>query len=420
MRQHEVNETTKSLVAYFTKRDVALYALGIGCCHNGNADDVEENNGHDERELRYVYERHAEFEVFPLYLLALFFIAEKRRENRSFGIRHFPPESMINHFDDGTCCGLLPKRCYRDPEDAKQVQNWPILHMSQSLTLYDNISFLEMHDDEADGELEVDPPMKINLETRITCVKPHTIGTFVTSVTTYHQSGKCIGTSKMVALILGLNPEKIIPFDEAHMSSKMKKDDERIIDGLRIKSNDQATSPIDETKTKTVIRYQIPKNAALFYRLSGDYNPLHVTGNVQDVTEGQEPIRKRSVLHGLCTLGYALRAVMRYVHGLRNRQEQYEMKLSSLQCSFVKPVFVNDVLRIEIWTDEEKSLSDDGRPVLDVCFCVFRERHNISSHGERQDDMALDKHQYDLVLDKGRAQFQMKSGSNVAKVISRL
>ena len=78
----------------------------------------------------------------------------------------------------------------------------------------------------------------------------------------------------MVALILGLNPEKIIPFDEAHMSSKMKKDDERIIDGSRIKSNDQAISSIDETKTKKVIRYQIPKNAALFYRLSGDYNPL--------------------------------------------------------------------------------------------------------------------------------------------------
>lgn len=95
MRQHEVNETTKSLVAYFTKRDVALYALGIGCCHNGNADDVEEKNGHDERELRYVYERHAEFEVFPLYLLALFFIAEKRRENRSFGIRHFPHDQSF-------------------------------------------------------------------------------------------------------------------------------------------------------------------------------------------------------------------------------------------------------------------------------------------------------------------------------------
>ena len=66
---------------------------------------------------------------------------------------------------------------------------------------------------------------------------------------------------------------------------------------------------------------------------------------MQDVTEGRETIRKRSILHGLCTLGYALRAVMRYVHGLRNRQEQYEMKLSSLQCSFVKPVFVNDVLQ---------------------------------------------------------------------------
>jgi acyl dehydratase len=178
--------------------------------------------------------------------------------------------------------------------------------------------------------------------------------------------------------------------------------------------NDQGTSPIDATKTRTVTRYQIPKNAALLYRLSGDYNPLHVTGNVPDVTN------KQPVLHGLCTLGYSLRAVLRYVHGLRNRQERYEMRLSSLQCSFVKPVFVNDVLRIEIWNEEEKCLGEDGRHMLDVCFRVFRERHTTSSHGERQHDLALDKHQYDLVLDKGRAQFQMKSGFYVAKVISRL
>jgi acyl dehydratase len=427
MTQHEVNETTKSLVAYFTKRDVVLYALGIGCCcDNGNVDDAEESNRHDERELKYAYERHTEFEVFPLYLLALFFIAVKRRDDKttnntnntttppSFGIRQFPPESMINRFDDGTSCGLLPKRCYRDPEDAKQIQDLTILHISQSLTLYDNISFVKMNDyNKNDGMLEVDdPPMQINLETRITCVKPRTIGTFVTSITTYHQSGKCIGTSTMVALILGLNPDKIIPFDEAPMSLT-KKDDERIIDRSRI--NDQGTSPINVGgKTRTVIRYQLPKNAALLYRLSGDYNPLHVTGNVQDETN------KQPVLHGLCTLGYSLRAVLRYVHGLPNRNERYEMKLSSLQCSFVKPVFVNDVLRIEMWDEEEKCLGEDGRHMLDVCFRVFRERKNTGRHGEKQGDMALDKHQYDLVLDKGRAQFQMKSGSNVAKVISRL
>lgn len=389
MRQHEVNETTKSLVAYFTKRDIALYALGIGCCNNGNADDVEDDNGNDERELRYVYERHTEFEVFPLFLLALFFIAEKRRDNRtqsSFGIRRFPPESMINHFDDGTSCGLLPKRCYQDPQDAKQVQNFSLLHMSQSLALYDNISFLEMHH-EADGELEVDPPMKINLETRITCVKPRTIGTFVTWVTSYHQSGKCIGTSKMVALILGLNPDKIIPLDEAPMSSTKEKDDDR------------ATSSIDVVRTKTVIRFQIPNNASLLYRLNGDYNPIHVTGNVPDVND-------KPVLHGLCTVGYALRAVMRYVHGLSNRHERYEMKLSSLECSFVKPVFVNDVLHIEIWDDyQEKCLSEDGRPVLDVCFRVFRERHNDARS---------------QVLDKGRAQFQLEAGTNITKAMSRL
>lgn len=134
MTQHEVNETTKSLVAYFTKRDVVLYALGIGCCcDNGYVDDAEESNRHDERELKYAYERHTEFEVFPLYLLALFFIAVKRRDDKttnntnntttppSFGIRQFPPESMINRFDDWTSRVVVS--CRNDATETRRMRS---------------------------------------------------------------------------------------------------------------------------------------------------------------------------------------------------------------------------------------------------------------------------------------------------------
>ena len=56
---------TKSLVAYFTtKQDVALYALGIGCCDVDEDDGNEKDGNQRDRELRYVYERHTEFQTF--------------------------------------------------------------------------------------------------------------------------------------------------------------------------------------------------------------------------------------------------------------------------------------------------------------------------------------------------------------------
>ena len=51
------------------------------------------------------------------------------------------------------------------------------------------------------------------------------------------------------------------------------------------------------------------KNQAFFYRLNGDYNPLHVDPDMSAVGGFKTPI-----LHGLCTYGISAKAVYEKYH----------------------------------------------------------------------------------------------------------
>lgn len=84
----------------------------------------------------------------------------------------------------------------------------------------------------------------------------------------------------------------------------------------------------------------ISRRAALIYRLSGDYNPLHA-----DIEVARRAGFNQPVLHGLSTYGHVCRAIMR-VRGLAAF-----MRL--MDCRFVAPVFPGDKLTVELWQDRK-------------------------------------------------------------------
>ena len=82
--------------------------------------------------------------------------------------------------------------------------------------------------------------------------------------------------------------------------------------------------------------------AALIYRLSGDYNPIHA-----DPALARKAGFERPILHGLCTLGVATRAI------LQSCCDDQPERLRSLQLRFTSPVYPGETLITEVWRDGE-------------------------------------------------------------------
>ena len=79
-------------------------------------------------------------------------------------------------------------------------------------------------------------------------------------------------------------------------------------------------------------------NQALIYRLSGDYNPLHIDPKVAGSAGFDRPI-----LHGLGAYGMVGRALIKVLCG------DDPARLRRLDVRFTNPVFPGEALRLEIW-----------------------------------------------------------------------
>lgn len=105
--------------------------------------------------------------------------------------------------------------------------------------------------------------------------------------------------------------------------------------------------------------------SALIYRLSGDYNPIHA-----DPVAAKKAGFDQPILHGLCTLGVATRAVLSTYAG------NDPTRLKSLFIRFSKPVFPGETIRTEFFPSGNEvrfrsRVLERDTIVLDRCTAVL-------------------------------------------------
>lgn len=96
----------------------------------------------------------------------------------------------------------------------------------------------------------------------------------------------------------------------------------------------------DQRPPDHVADFATAANQALIYRLSGDWNPLHIDPAVAAAAGFDRPI-----LHGLCTYGVAGRAIVDLLCGGR------PARLRRIAARYSRPVYPGDVIRTEIWNE---------------------------------------------------------------------
>lgn len=102
----------------------------------------------------------------------------------------------------------------------------------------------------------------------------------------------------------------------------------------------RAPHPIPTRAPDAISDLRTLPQAALIYRLSGDFNPLHADPDVAQIAGFPRPI-----LLGLCTMGVACHAVLRTV------LDYDPGPVRAMSVRFAAPVFPGETIRTEIWSE---------------------------------------------------------------------
>lgn len=104
--------------------------------------------------------------------------------------------------------------------------------------------------------------------------------------------------------------------------------------------------PTPDREPDRMIEYTTAGNQAAIYRLSGDRNPLHI-----DPERGKAAGFDGPILHGLCTYGLTCRAVLEAYCDFEPD------RIASHQARFSAAVLPGDMLRINLWREDEKTVA---------------------------------------------------------------
>lgn len=119
-------------------------------------------------------------------------------------------------------------------------------------------------------------------------------------------------------------------------------------EGSGITYSEKLTAP-DRAPDISVTAH-IPANQGHIYRLSGDYNPLHIDPEAARFGGFDEPI-----LHGLCTFGHCGHLL------LDTLCDSDPARFGSIKVRFSSPVLMGDDLTVDAWHDGDGRVQFQGR-----------------------------------------------------------
>ena len=103
--------------------------------------------------------------------------------------------------------------------------------------------------------------------------------------------------------------------------------------------------PVPERAPDFEVELRSLEQAALIYRLSGDYNALHADPDVANAAGFPRPI-----LQGLCTYGMAAHAVLSSCCG-------YDAsRFRGMAARFTSPVYPGEIVRFQVWRENDTHL----------------------------------------------------------------
>ena len=240
----------------YDQRDVLLYAVGIGS-----------------RDLRFVYEGHPEFAVFP-----------------TFSIRWGGAGA---------------------PLDRNLVPNSP-------------------------------GPLNIDAERYLELVKPlpKSGSVFVRSrVIGIHPRGRGNGFVEFESNVTDADGDVYVKMVNGSFRRGVRElGDIQPFEGAGQTYSQKITVP--EREPDAIVTHRIADNQAHIYRLSGDYNPLHIDPDSARFGGFHEPI-----LHGLCTFGHCAQLLLGAL------ADGDPARFKKIKVRFSAPVFLNDELNLRAWHD---------------------------------------------------------------------
>jgi len=112
------------------------------------------------------------------------------------------------------------------------------------------------------------------------------------------------------------------------------------IGGKRTSDKVKVALAVPNRPPDAVLRDTTSLNQAALYRLSGDWNPLHIDPNFAGFAGFDKPI-----LHGLCTFGFSAR------HVLQQYADNDVSRFKAIKVRFAKPVYPGQTLQTEMWKE---------------------------------------------------------------------